>query len=388
VAKWSRNPDVSAESQGIALTAEEGFVLSRLDTPLTRDEVVEQTGLPVERIDNIMALLEDKQLAVSDEPPLRLAAETIPDLDPDGELAAEDDETPVAGLPIYAGPVESVASAEAAARFDTPPEPPFDPRADPPSDPSPPAPPESRPNIPLELDPNVLDPSFKQIYDRDLSRVPFETRIALSGTATGMTLLALCHDPEPAVVSAILMNPDCVPSHARIIALNHTNPLGLEQIARRGDLLADPQIEWLLLRNPMLPEELARYLLAPKQLIEMFELWADEVVADAARAIARDAIRTKFNEAPPNERADLITRTEGNALSVLVGLTLDGRTVTILCSRQYTSPVFVRNIIKFTACPGALLGYLWKQSLVRRNPQLRNMLLQHPNLPAELKRLR
>ena len=65
---------------------------------------------------------------------------------------------------------------------------------------------------------------------------------------------------------------------------------------------------------------------------------------------------------------------------------LDGRTMTVLCSRSYTSLVFVRNLIKFGACPGPLLAYLTKQPLVRRNPQLRNLLLQHPNLPAEAKR--
>ena len=359
MARWSRNPELPPEAHGLALTAEEGFVLSRLDVALTRDQLVEQTGLPAERIDNILSLLEDKRLALSDEPPLRLAMETIPDLPAD-----DDDDDEVTGK--YSKP----------------------PSAPPPAPSAPPPPPPPRPFEPHDLDPNVLDASFKQVYDRDFARLPVETRIAHSGREGGMTLLALCHDPEPAVIGAIMMNHECVPSHARIIALNHTSALGLEQLTRRRDLLADAQVEWLLLRNPMLSQDLAQQLLAPKALGDLYAVWSDEVVAEPARAIARDTIRTLFGAAPATERAALITHTEGNVLQALAGLTLDGRTVTLLSSAPYTSVVFVRNLIKFTACPGPLLGYLSKQSLVRRNPQLRNMLLQHPNLPAELRRQR
>ena len=90
--------------------------------------------------------------------------------------------------------------------------------------------------------------------------------------------------------------------------------------------------------------------------------------------------------APPEECAALIAGTEGNVLPALAGLVLNGRTMTILCSRSYTSLAFVRNLIKFGSCPAPLLGYLAKQPLVRRNPQLRTMLLAHPNTPADVKR--
>ncbi len=48
-------------------------MLSRLDEPLGRDELMSLTGLPGERIDNILAFLEDKGLAISDTPSMLLA---------------------------------------------------------------------------------------------------------------------------------------------------------------------------------------------------------------------------------------------------------------------------------------------------------------------------
>lgn len=153
-----------------------------------------------------------------------------------------------------------------------------------------------------------------------------------------------------------------------------------------SSLLDDPQVEWLLLRNAQLPSELATRILTPKGLNAVFDAWADPGVAEAARGIARDLIRARFGAAPAEERAALIWDTEGTVLAALAGLTLDGRTVTILCSRSYTSAIFVRNLLKFSSCPGPLLGHLSKQGLVRRNPQLRSMVVAHPNTPLDAKR--
>jgi hypothetical protein len=81
VARWIRNAHVENLATGLALSAEEGFVLSRLDAPLTRDEVVSLTGLPAERIDNILSFLEDKGFVTADTPSMRAPMATIPDAD-------------------------------------------------------------------------------------------------------------------------------------------------------------------------------------------------------------------------------------------------------------------------------------------------------------------
>ena len=128
MAKWSRSPELAKESQGLALTAEEGFVLSRLDTALTRNELVELTGLSCERVDNILSLLDDKGLAVSDVPSMRPAAATIPDADFEDQLPGD-----------FVDATASPPSVEPASWS------------------------EPRPAEQLELDPNVLDPTFQEI---------------------------------------------------------------------------------------------------------------------------------------------------------------------------------------------------------------------------------
>ena len=366
MAKWSRKEDIAQEMVGLSLTAEEGFVLSRLDAPLTHAQVVELTGLAGERVEQILSFLEDKGLVASDTPSMRPIMATIPDGDfeeppaAEAEAAAEaDDEVTTPSAPQTAPSPPSVAPAS----WSVPP-----------------------PKQELELDPNLHDATFRKLYDLRLRPLPLEKRIALAGRQTREALFALCLDPEPVVIRAVLMNPELARSHARVIALNHPDPTGLLLLAGTRDLLADPQVEWLLLRNAHLPSELATQILTPKGMNDVVDVWSDAGAAESARAVACELIRTRFALAPAEERAALIWGTEGNVLPALAGLALDGRTVNILSSRSYTSIIFVRNLLKFGPCPGPLLGYLSKQGVVRRNPQLKSMLLAHPNTPLDAKR--
>lgn len=331
------------------MSAEEGFVLSRLDIPLSRDEIVEQTAIDGDRVDSILALLEDKGLAASDAPSIRPPMATVPD----GDF----EDTPPAPV------VPAVSGSEAPPPWTEPPPPPV-----------------------FELDPNVLDTTFREIYDKKIRPLPVEQRITIAGRQKRDTLFALCFDPEPVVIRAVLMNPEVAVSHARVIALNHADPLGLELFREARGFYADSQVEWLLLRNAALPESMAREILATKAVTEIYALWADTVVADCARTIARGVIRERFDAAPPEERAAMIAGTEGEVLGALPGIVLDGRTTMILCSRGTTSTTFVRNLLKMGSCPGVLLGHLAKQQLVKRNPQLFKMVLAHPNTPGDVKR--
>src|SRR5262245_14860813 len=71
----------SEVARGLALTPEEGFVLSLLEAPVSPDEIVALSGLPSDRVEAILVLLLDKGVAESDAPPPRLAMQTMPDLD-------------------------------------------------------------------------------------------------------------------------------------------------------------------------------------------------------------------------------------------------------------------------------------------------------------------
>ena len=73
-------------------------------------------------------------------------------------------------------------------------------------------------------------------------------------------------------------------------------------------------------------------------------------------------------------------------LLAVPGLTFDGRTTSLLCSKSYVSVMLVTNLARFNATPPALIAHLLRQPMVRRQQHLRNMLLQHPNTPSDAKR--
>ena len=97
-------------------------------------------------------------------------------------------------------------------------------------------------------------------------------------------------------------------------------------------------------------------------------------------------IRPKWQQATPEERADLMTRTEARCLMVMTGCTFDAKTTGILCGRPINSAMFVQSVAKFGAAPPGLLAHLFKQPFVRKNPSLKKMLLAHPNMPGDIKR--
>ena len=102
-------------------------------------------------------------------------------------------------------------------------------------------------------------------------------------------------------------------------------------------------------------------------------------VPEQVRAMARDLLRTTFNQRTGEERAELILTTEGRCLTSLVGLTLDGHTTALLCRRTYVSTLLIQNIARWSAAPPALIAHLRRQEVVKRNPVLRQLLERHPN---------
>jgi len=198
--------------------------------------------------------------------------------------------------------------------------------------------------------------------------------------------MALCLDQEPVVVRAVLANPKVGFAHARLVARHHRNPGGLEAIAQRGDMVKDPQVHRRLIQNVQLSEQLVKRLLMPKRMMDAYKTSIDTDVPERNRVFARSVLRTKFSISQGEERAGLIAATEGRVLPALVGLTLDARATAILCARTYTSVLFIQNLARFPACPPPLLAHLLKQPFVRRQQHLKNLLLQHANVPSEVKR--
>jgi hypothetical protein len=241
-----------------------------------------------------------------------------------------------------------------------------------------------------ETDEETADPDpsgdYRQRYAAEFSALDRNLRIAAARAADGAALLALCLDPEPVVIAAVFENGRVGLDHARLSALHHKNPAGLEHVVRRADFLRDARVQRNLLKNAQLTEGLLRRILGARPLREIYKVALDREVPERTRVGSRALLRTRFASADPEERAGFIVSNEARALALLIGQNFDQKTTAILCARQYNSVLFIQNLARFAACPPALLAHLLKQPFVRNHVPLRKLLLQHPNLPSQLKR--
>ncbi len=227
---------------------------------------------------------------------------------------------------------------------------------------------------------------YQKLFEVELHPLPADERVALAGTATGARLCALCFDPDPRIIHAVLENAATTLEHARIVAFHHRTARGLEELVRRPAMAADPMVHRRLVRNPGVDEGMFRRLMGSKRLLEVYKVSLDRDVPERSRAAARALFRTKFGTAGAEERVEIVWATEGRVLMAMAGLTFDSRTTSILCSRTYASIMLVQNLARFSATPPQLIAHLLRQPMVKRQVHLRNQLLQHPNTPADAKR--
>ncbi len=363
----------SFDVRGMKLTPEEGFVLSRVDGPLSLRELVALTGLEEGRVAEIVSTLaaqgavEVEGMAsrpgprprpVGPKKPAAGAPEAELEELPQLEEVAELEELPQ--LEEVQDPAERADHGETASP---------DPEAD-------------------EQDAlaDVGEREYRKLYERLYRPMERDARAAAAQTVDGGDLLALCFDPEPQIMLAILANPHAGLEHARAIALYHRTSAGLEICARRNEYLSDAMVQRRLLRNPQLPDTVLRRIIHPKMLLEVYKIAIDREIPERSRLKVRELFRKKFVLATADERAALIIKTEGRPFIYLFGCPLDAHTTTILCGKTTYTVLFVQNVARFSAAPPALLAHLLKQPIVRRNQALRKMILQHRNTPAEAKK--
>lgn len=223
--------------------------------------------------------------------------------------------------------------------------------------------------------------THRQRFESRFHTRPEDERARLAIAAEDPDLSALCFDPVPAVIHRVLENPRTGLAHARLIAANHRNPVGLEALATRSAFLGDRDVQRLLLRNNQSPETIVRRLLAMRTLPQIFESCQSHDLPERHRRTSRIVLRSRFAGASPDERVHLILTTEGRALGTLSGLALDGRSVALLCARGPTSPLLAENLASWPASPPVLIAHLLKQTLVRQSPTLKLLLRRHPNCP-------
>ena len=97
---------------------------------------------------------------------------------------------------------------------------------------------------------------------------------------------------------------------------------------------------------------------------------------------SREAFRARWSSGLSEEKVDTLFRTEGRILAQLVGLAMDQKSAALFCHRTVTSLLLVQNLARWAGTPPPVLAHLLKQAVVRNQPQVRMLLLRHPNLPS------
>lgn len=232
----------------------------------------------------------------------------------------------------------------------------------------------------------LREQDYRKLYEAQFHPLTVDVRAGLAKTAHGADLLALCLDADARVIAGILENPSCGLAHVRLIAFHHRTGTGLEMVTRRNDFLRDLLVERRLLRNPQAGDTVLQRIMASKRLFQTYKIAIDRDVPELTRSKSRGYMRQKYQNAPSEERADLVLRTEGRCLIFMTGCAFDAKMTGILCGRPYNSVLFIQNLAKFSATPPALLAHLMKQPFVRKHAPLKKLLLQHPNMPGDVKR--
>ena len=349
----------------LRLSPEEGFVLSRLDAPLSVRELVSLTGIDesrvVEIVDNLAAqgaLDVDRDAPPASATKVAAAAPVQPST-PFGELEEVGPEDEGGGE----GDESAEATPDAAESGELP---------------------DETPEETARQEAGYRE--YRKIYDEKYKDMDRDARVAAAETGANPDLFALCYDPDPQVIHAVLKNTKAGLDHARMIAMHHRTHLGLDAIARRSDYLADAQVQRRLLRNPQLPDAMLRRIVNPKLIMDTYKICVDRENPEMTRMKVRELLQKKFMLGGADERAALIIKTDARCLVLLVNCALDARTTQILCGRQSYTVLFIQNVARWSASPPALLTHLLKQPLVRQSMGLRKMLLKHPNVPMETKR--
>jgi hypothetical protein len=228
--------------------------------------------------------------------------------------------------------------------------------------------------------------NYRHIYETRFRQLDVGLREEASRHASGSILFALCLDPAPTVVSALLENPRFGLDHARSLAQHHSTDRGLEILARRAQLVRDSHVQRRLLANIQTPDVVVDRVLRFKRLIDVYRLSIDRDLPERNRVRVRSRLRPIFTRAEPEDRATLIIKTEGRCLVCLSGCTFDARLTQLLCNHTIVSTLFIQNLARFGATPPALIAKLLRSPAVQRQPQLRALLSKHPNAAGEAKR--
>jgi len=232
------------------------------------------------------------------------------------------------------------------------------------------------------LPPDAETLRMRQLFERKLHALAAESRASFALTAEEPILSALCFDPLPAVAVQLLNNPRFGLQQARLLAAHHPHPSALQALGARDMFLRDAEVQRLLLRNVQLPASVLHRVLAPRRLLDLFKLSVSHDLPEKNLRATREALRHRFANAAPEEKVELLFHSEGRVLAQLTGLPLDQKTAALVCGRTVSSLLLVQNLARWSATPPTVLAHLLKQAVVKHQPQVRALLLRHPNVPS------
>ena len=235
---------------------------------------------------------------------------------------------------------------------------------------------------PPEPGPTTERLALRRLFEERLSQFPGDSRTRLAGQVGDPELQALCFDPLPNVARALLDNPRFGLVHARLLAAHHSHPTGLAALAKKDVFLRDAEVQRMLLRNVQTPGVLLQRIFSQRRLLDLFQLAVGRELPEKNKIASREALRARWQQASSDEKVDTLFRTEGRLLAQLIGLGLDQKSASLFCHRTVTSLLLVQNLARWAGTPPSVLAHLIKQAVVKNQPQVKMLLLRHPNLPA------
>jgi hypothetical protein len=225
--------------------------------------------------------------------------------------------------------------------------------------------------------------THRELYQTKLRHLTQEERAAMAKSCDDPELSALCFDSVPAVIHELLDNQKFGLMHARLVAAHHPSSGGLEMLTRQSAFAADQGVRRNLLKNAQTPPMILKRLFGQRRVLELFTIATSRELPEQQKRAIRELMRARFNTAEADERVEVIVKTEGRCLQLLAGLPVDGKTASLLCSRNCSSTLFVQNLARWSAAPPNLIRHLLDQELVKRSPALKNALQRHPNAPKK-----
>ncbi|MBN2383218.1 hypothetical protein JXQ70_10080 [bacterium] len=345
---WIPKTKPHLDLNDVDLSEEEGYVLSRIDGCSTVQDLKHVTGLSLESIETVLARLEQAQLIFPRS--RRPACHTASDK---RDFPEQQDDA------LHSGPSSDHTQIEQVDGRD-------EQEAD-------------------RSEGEVQSRNYRMLFETKFHPLENEEREKLAHSVTGSDLCALCYDPDAEVIKALFENSQFGLTQARLIAAHHRNPVGLDKLAYHLNFLQDEAVQRFLLRNIQTSTFLLDRMTVRKSLLQLYQLIVSGDVAEKIKRQIHQLLRRKFQNSSGDEAAALIFKTEGRCLTMLTGIPLNGKTIARLCGHTYTSLFLIQNLARWPTTPPKVLHYLFRQPIANRSVQVRNLILQHPNCPSQLK---